>query len=227
MPFLTGPGIPGLTSTVVIVVDCGEDVQHYAETFADLVVLPPPVCPQCAVAGRLIGHGSYGRTLTDATRAVAIRVKRLLCTACRHTHALLPTFCLPFRHYQTATIQTVLTLRIDGGVSWSALRRRFAPSEVPSPTTCRAWVGAFGHASARYLPRLVQYLAAWTTRSVSLEVAVADLARVPSAAKQLIAAVPHLVAWLGEVGVVVRGGSRSWLATLWQWGDGAKLGRLV
>jgi Domain of unknown function (DUF6431) len=224
---VTGPGIPGLNSTVVIVVDFGEDVQHYAEKFADLVVPHPPACPQCAASGQLIGHGSYGRTVTDPTQAVAIRVRRLLCTACRHTLALLPSFCLPFRHYQAATIQTVLTLRTKGCASWSALARRFAPADLPSRTTCREWVAAFRHASTRYLPHLLQQLATWTVRSVALEVAVADLARVPTGPEQLIAAVPHLVAWLSDVGVSVRGGSRSWLATLWQWGNGAKLGRLV
>ena len=226
-PFLTGPGTPGLNSTVVIVVDCGEDVQHYAETFADLVVRRPPACPQCAAAGQLVGHGSYGRTVTDPTQAIAIRVKRLLCTACRRTLALVPSFCLPFRHYRTATIQTVLTLRTNGCVSWNTLARRFAPADVPTRTTCREWVAAFGRASARYLPHLVHQLATWTVRSVALEVAVADLARVPSGPAQLIAAVPHLVVWLGEVGATVATGGSSWLATLGQWGNGAKLGRLV
>ena len=212
---------------MVIVVDYGEDVQHYAEAFGDLRFPRPSACPQCATPGHFVGHGSYGRTVTDPTQTVAIRVKRLLCTVCRHTVALLPTFCLPFRHYQTATIQTVLTLRTAGLASWRALARRFAPADLPSRTTCREWVAAFCHASARYLPHLIQTLARGTVRSVALEVAVADLARVPSAAEQLIAAVPHLVAWLREVGVVVAEGSRSWLGTLGQWGNGAKLGRLV
>ncbi len=212
---------------MVIVVDFGEDVQHYAEKFAELVWRRPSVCPQCAAPGQVVGHGSYGRTVTDPTQTVVIRVKRLLCTACRRTLALLPTFCLPFRHYQTATIQAVLALRVETHASWNTIGRRFAPADVPTRTTCREWVAAFRHASRRYLPHLLQQLATWTVGSVALEVAVADLARVRRGPEQLIAAVPHLVAWLGDVGVPVRGGSRSWLATLGQWGNGAKLGRLV
>jgi hypothetical protein len=165
--------------------------------------------------------------VADATHAHPIQVKRLLCTACRRTLALLPTFCLPFRHYQTATIQTVLTLRTNQRASWRAIARRFTPADVPTRTTSREWVDAFTRASARYLPRLVHQLATWPVRSSALEITVADLASVSAGPAQLIAAVPHLVAWLGEVGMPVVEGSRSWLATLWQWGNGTKLGRLV
>lgn len=226
-PFSVGPGILGLKRTVVIVVNFGEDVQRYAAEFADFVVPRPSLCPQCAAPGHLIGHGSYARTVTDTTHTQPIQVKRLLCTACRHTLALLPTFCLPFRHYRTAAIQTVLTLRTEGRASWSAIARRFAPADVPTRTTAREWVDAFTGASARYLARLVHQLATWAVRSVSLEVVVADLATGPTGPARLIAAVPHLVAWLSDVGRPLAEGRCGWLATLWQWGNGAKLGRLV
>lgn len=212
---------------MIIVVNLSDDVQRYAEEFAELLFPRPASCPQCGAPGKLVGHGSYPRAVTTPTDAVAIRVKRLLCTACRHTLALLPSFCLPFRHYQTATIQTVLTWRVDGQTSWSAIERRLTPADLPTRTTCREWVAAFRRASARYLPHLLQQLATWTVRSVSLEGVVAELATVPSGPAQLIAAVPHLVAWLAEVGVRVMEGRRGWLATLGQWGNGAKLGRLV
>jgi Domain of unknown function (DUF6431) len=212
---------------VIIVVNFGEDVQQYAAKFAQIVVPRPSPCPSCATAGPVVGHGSYPRTVTDPTQTVAIRVKRLLCTACRHTIALLPSFCLPFRHYQSATIQLVLSVRTIGRASWSAIARHFAPADLPSRTTCREWVDAFGRASARYLPHLIAQLARWPIRSSALEVTLADLARVATRPAQLIAAVPHLIGWLGEVGVPVAANDRSWLATLGQWGNGVKLGRVV
>jgi hypothetical protein len=212
---------------VVIVVNFGDDVQQYAETFAQIVFPRPSPCPGCATSDQIVGHGSYPRTVTDPTRSVAVRVKRFFCTACRHTIALLPSFCLPFRHYQSATIQSVLSVRALGQASWSAIARRFAPSDLPSRTSCREWVAAFGRASARYLPHLVAQLARWSARSSALEVILADLARIATTPGQLIAAVPHLIAWLGDVGVSVSADGRSWLATLGQWGNGVKLGRLV
>jgi len=213
--------------TVVIVVDFGDDVQRYAQQFAGFVFPQLPPCPACAEAGHMIGHGSYPRTVCAPSQAIAIRVKRVRCTACQHTCALLPTFCLPFRHYATATMQTVLTLRDEAGASWSGICQRFTPSDLPTRTTCREWVAAFRQASPSYLAGLVRQLATWPRRSVMLEVALGDVGPLPTLAAQLIAAVPHLLSWLDDHAQTVAEGSRRWLATLWQWGNGAKLGRLV
>jgi hypothetical protein len=224
---LCGPGSPGLIKTVIIVVNVGEDVQQYAEKFAQIAFPRPTVCPGCVTPGPIVGHGSYPRTVSDSTQTVAIRVKRFFCVACRHTVALLPSFCLPFRHYQTATIQSVLSMRTMGQCSWRAIARRLEPADLPSRTTCREWVDAFRRASARYLPHLVEQLARWSVSSSTLEVIIADLARFATRPARLIAAVPHLVAWLGDVGVPVAADGRWWLATLGQWGNGTPLGRVV
>jgi hypothetical protein len=212
---------------MVIVVDCGDDVQRYAQDFPTLVFPRPLACPRCATAGHLVGHGSYPRTVIDPTRAIAIRVKRLLCTVCRRTVSLLPTFCLPWRHYQTTTIQAVLGRRVVAKGSWAAVQRCFCPADLPTRTTCREWVGAFARASERYGAHLFRALATWPARSSSVDVAVSDLAGVAGPSAQLIAAVPHLLSWLGDVGVQVVGGGQRWLATLWQWGSITQLGRLV
>jgi hypothetical protein len=212
---------------MVIVLDWDDDVQRYVHGFAGLRVARLPACPHCADPGHLVGHGSYPRTVSDSTGTIPIRVRRLRCAACRHTLSLLPSFCVPFRHYATATIQAVLSVRIEARVSWSMVRRRFAPSDLPTRTTCREWVGAFHAASARYLPALVRQLATWARRSVTVEVALADLGTASAPAAQVIAAVPHLLSWLAEVGHPRADGGRRWLARLWEWGNGAKLGRLV
>jgi hypothetical protein len=218
---------PGLNTPMVIVVDSGDDVQRYAQEFAQLRFPVPAACPHCAVVGRLIGHGSYGRAVAEPSRTIAIRIKRLLCTACRHTFSLVPSFCLPWRHYATATIQTVLDLRIRARVSWRTLAERFAPAEVPTRTTWREWVDAFTQTSTRYLPALVRQLASWSVGALPVDLLVDDLAKVPPGPTQLIAAVPHLLTWLSQQEITVRWGTRTWLATLWRWGNGGKLGRVV
>jgi hypothetical protein len=150
-----------------------------------------------------------------------------LCTACRHTLSLLPSFCLPFRHHATATIQSALALRVEAHASWRQVRAHFQPAEVPTLTTCREWAGAFRDASARYLPRLLQALASDPLHASSLELALADLATLPDEPARLVGAVPHLLAWLQGLGRGTPDGNRRWLATLGQWGSGMKLGRLV
>lgn len=212
---------------MVIVVDLGDDVQSYAETFPTLVFPRPPTCPGCAAIGHLIGHGSYPRTVADSTHGIPIRIKRLFCTACHQTISLVPTFCLPWRHYATTTIQAVLTLRIETHASWTGIGRRFLPADLPTRTTVREWVAAFAHASTRYLPAVLRHLATWSPRSGAIEVALADIGEQSGPSAQLITAVAHLLGELRDVGVTVAAGSRRWLATLWQWGNSAKLGRLV
>ena len=212
---------------MVIVVDSGDDVQHYAQTFATRPLPRPASCPGCAAIGRLIGHGSYSRTVVQPTQTIPIRIQRLLCTACHHTLSLLPACCLPFRHYATATIQTVLTLRTEAQVSWSRIGQRFLPADLPTRTTCREWAGAFAHASTRYLSAVLQHLAHWASRSSAIEVTLADLGAQRDPPAQLVAAVPHLLAALREARISVAKGSGRWLATLWQWGNGRQLGRVV
>ncbi len=212
---------------MVIVADFGPDVQNYADEFARLTIPCPRHCPHCEALDRLVGHGSYSRNAVGHLQAIPIRVKRFLCAACQKTLSVLPTFCLPWRHYQTATIQTVLDLRVGGGASWSAIRRRFLPSDLPTLTTCREWVAAFVQRSDLYLQHLVQQLARWQLAPGKLEVAVEELASESKGPGRLVAAVPHLVAFLRDHGVDVAAGVTRWLATLWQWGHSQKLGRLV
>jgi hypothetical protein len=217
----------GPNTNVRIVAEFGSDVQDYARQFARLTIPRPPTCPHCQALGRLVGHGSYPRNAVDERQAIPIRVKRFLCAACHKTVSVLPSFCLPFRHYQSATIQRVLDLRFEASASWSAIHRHFEPFDLPTQTTCREWALAFAQQSVAYLQRLLEQLSRWQLTPGKLELAVEELAKLAEAPRQLVAAVPHLVAFLREHDLEVVSGTSRWLATLWQWGHSQKLGRLV
>lgn len=118
-------------------------------------------------------------------------------------------------------------MRIQVGSSWKTIRSRFSPSELPSLVTCREWTTAFANASAIYLEHLLRQLANWQLAPGRLELAVDDISTKPSPAGQLLAAVPHLLAWLHGHGVQAPTGGIDWLATLSRWGHAAKFGRLV
>lgn len=217
----------GPKTNVVIVAEFELSVQDYAREFAHLIIPRPKYCPHCEALDRLIGHGSYRRNVVDPLHCIAIRVKRFFCPVCHKTVSILPSFCLPWRHYQTATIQAVLGLRYCVQASWSAIQRHFQCTGVPTLTTCREWVTAFAQHSDSYLQQLLGQLACWQLAPGKLEVALEELASGSSVPQQLVAAVPHLVAFLRDNGVEVATGAARWLATLWQWGHSQKLGRLV
>lgn len=218
---------PGLTTNVVIVADFGSDIQTYCSQFPNLTFPKPKTCPNCAASEKLVGHGSYRRHVCDHQQVFSIRIKRLFCTICRQTVSLLPSFCLPCRHYLTWVIQSVLSSRLENNSSWNAVCQRFLPFDVPTMSTCREWTAAFSKASSKYLPQLLQQLSRWQLAPGKLELLLAEISAFSSQARQLVAAVPHLVVWLRESGPDLPDGSAKWLRTLWQWGHGVKLGRLV
>lgn len=212
---------------MVIVTDFGLDVQSYASDFSNLTFAKPRICPNCSASEKLVGHGSYPRQVCDHKQFFLILVKRLLCKICRRTVSLLPSFCLPHRHYHTSVIQKVLSLRIQVTSSWNAVRESFLPYDLPRLSTCREWTATFSRASGPYISQLLKQLADWQLAPGKLELALADLCILPTAPKQLLAAVPHLVAWLRDSGLDLPVSTWNWLGTLWQWGRGAKLDRLL
>ena len=215
-------------TNVVIVAGFGSDVERYSREFAQLSYPRPTTCPHCDSPDRLIGHGSYPRSAVDhLQKAIPIRVRRFRCATCQKTVSLLPSFCLPWRHYQTATIQAVLDWRFVAQASWKTLQKQFSSAGLPVFSTLRAWARTYARESRPFLQRLLQQLARWQLGLGKLEVAVEELARYIGAPRQLIAAVPHLVAFLAESGLHIAEATTPWLSKLWQWGHSQKLGRLV
>ena len=59
-------------------------------------------CPHCSARGAFIFYGHYSRSyfsLTDGSICF-LRIQRVRCRHCHHTHALLPHFLVPFRRFQ-------------------------------------------------------------------------------------------------------------------------------
>jgi hypothetical protein len=211
---------------VAIVVNFGLDVQEYLRQFSRLPLVLPTTCARCGASDCLCRHGSYGRQVCEGNAVFSIRVKRLLCRLCHRTISLLPSFCLPYRQHSTAVVEKVLSLRFLKGASWRAIGRSLG-WEVPTCTTCREWVAAFARASVIYVAHLLRQLAHWQLGPGKLELALADMGAVESQPRQLVAAVPHLIAWLRGRSLGGGAGHGGWLSVLSWWGRGARLGRLV
>jgi len=69
------------------------------ESYNDSVEAVDPrllVCPVCRHCGSLAGHGAYIRTVKSPDGPFRIRIRRVRCTGCGHTHALFPSFLVPY-----------------------------------------------------------------------------------------------------------------------------------
>ena len=67
----------------------------------DISCLHKNVCPFCHAKNKLIKYGSYHRNFSilygNSIENYYIRVNRVLCKSCLHTHALLPNFIIPYK----------------------------------------------------------------------------------------------------------------------------------
>lgn len=74
--------------------------------------LSEQVCPYCNSTGRLIPHDSYSRYMVtlknNRIETVILRIPRVKCTSCGHTHAFLPEMLIPYSSYGLRFVLTVL-----------------------------------------------------------------------------------------------------------------------
>jgi hypothetical protein len=83
-------------------------VQDYLKRLQDKRLPKPVHCHRCGQPGHMRWHGSYVRSLIALATTYSIPVRRLFCTLCRHTFALLPSFLIKFHRYAKEVIVTAL-----------------------------------------------------------------------------------------------------------------------
>ena len=87
------------------------DQEWFGQAFRRLS-LSEQSCPYCNSKGNLIPHDSYSRYMVslkdNSPVTVILRVPRVKCTSCGHTHALLPEMLIPYSSYSLRFVLTVL-----------------------------------------------------------------------------------------------------------------------
>jgi hypothetical protein len=83
-------------------------INDYLEGFKKKRPAKPDTCEVCKRCDCLRWHGSYVRDLIALAKTYSIPIRRLFCTLCRHTFALLPSFIVKFHRYAKDVIQTAL-----------------------------------------------------------------------------------------------------------------------
>ena len=71
------------------------------------------ICPSCHSTGNCINHAYYNRMIIDYINGEifvrSVRVLRVICKSCGHTHAILPDFIIPYSSYGLFFVLQVLT----------------------------------------------------------------------------------------------------------------------
>lgn len=87
------------------------------------------VCSFCNCKGRCRIHGYYERSIIDFSDGSviynSIHIPRVLCTGCRHTHAILPDPIIPYSTYSLLFILQVLNTYFNHSLTIVVLCERF------------------------------------------------------------------------------------------------------
>lgn len=66
-------------------------------------------CPNCH-SDKLISYGTYKRNIGIGMTFKEIKIKRVYCKNCKHTHAIIPDFIKPYYQYESTFIDFVMLL---------------------------------------------------------------------------------------------------------------------
>lgn len=90
------------------------------------------VCPVCASRGNCAPHAGYTRSLIEYEGGKVVyrrvRIRRVRCGSCKHTHAILPDCIVPYSTYSLLFILRVLAEYFLGLRTVEQLCRRYAIS---------------------------------------------------------------------------------------------------
>lgn len=91
-------------------------------------------CPHCG--GKTVSHGFYDRKVKIEDTTSELNIFRVKCNDCRRTHAILPDFICPRKHYSACDIELAVS-EIEEGIAILAVETE------ASPSTVRRWWNSF------------------------------------------------------------------------------------
>jgi len=120
----------------LIVTYLGASVKEYLENYLNFLEENQWYCPVCSA--KMSFHGWYRRKIITLDGTITrIPIARYRCPNCRKTHAILPDFVAPYRHYSQVLIAAVVE---------EVVSKQVPPERVEGnqdiPTT-RRWIRRF------------------------------------------------------------------------------------
>lgn len=128
-----------------------EEYQRGIGFAAWVMAVFPEICHHCGRKHVCILWSSYTRWVRTGADRFQIRIKRVRCSACLVTDALLPSFLHPFRHYALPLIQQAIFLALDQGLWGWALVDAIDSCGRPALATIQEWVWSFALSAERWL----------------------------------------------------------------------------
>lgn len=118
----------------MIIAYLGRNVKDYRKNFLRYMAKLKFLCPVC---GSNTGfHDSYDRHVHVDEKIEWIVIQRVICTGCGKTHAVLPDFIKPYKHYSAADIEFTLRDIENGAATEQA-------NTAASTSTVKRWVREF------------------------------------------------------------------------------------
>jgi len=108
----SNPQSPNKKNRNMIIAYLGRSVKDYRENFLRYLASLDIRCPVCG--GKAVFHDSYDRHVHIVETVEWIIVQRVICNGCGKTHAILPDFIKPRKHYSTFDIEISLRDMEDG-----------------------------------------------------------------------------------------------------------------
>lgn len=110
----------------------GRTLKEYSENFLKFIENISFLCPICEA--KTTYHAKYSRKLILFECVEKIIIQRVKCTECGKTHAIIPDFIRPFKHYAGEEIEKTVC-EVESGAS---------PSETyASSSTINRWYNEF------------------------------------------------------------------------------------
>jgi hypothetical protein len=114
---------------IMIVAYLGRNVKDYRENFLKYLEGLELICPECG--GKMVFHDHYERQVHINEMVERITIQRVICNKCKRTHAVIPDFIRPYKHYSACDSEMSLrdmeegipVEQVETAASVSSLRR--------------------------------------------------------------------------------------------------------
>lgn len=142
----------------MIIAFLGDSIKDYRESFLTLLENLELRCPYCLSPTHW--HCWYNRFVKG--EVLPIRVLRVKCCGCARTHAVLPDFLSPYKHYPQTVHEKVIKQVTQDGVGVEHVKMPIPNGETktiwPSIDTMRLWVRRHRKRERLYIGAIAGFL---------------------------------------------------------------------